>query len=244
MLLIDLHLNTPRQGPGSEAHTRLAMQLAGLDHNRHLAIADIGCGSGASARLLARELDAHVAAVDFSTEFMDELMFHTRQEGISDRVTPLVAFMDDLPFEDGSFDVIWSEGAIYNMGFEKGVAYWKRFLKPGGILVVSELIWLREGRPAELQAYWDEGYPGIGIASDKVKSLEGAGYQVTAFFTLPAECWTREYYAPLKDRMPAFLDRHNHSAEAQVVVDETLTEIQIFERYSDWYSYGVFVAKC
>ncbi len=81
------------------------------------------------------------------------------------------------------------------------------------------------------------------MASGKMLALEEAGYQVTAFFTLPAVCWSREYYAPLKERIPAFLDRHNHSAEAQAVVDETLTEIQLFERYSDWYSYGVFVAK-
>jgi hypothetical protein len=41
----------------------------------------------------------------------------------------------------------------------------------------------------------------------------------------------------------AGLDRNGHSADAQAVVDETLTEIQIFERYSDWFSYGVFVAE-
>ncbi len=243
MLLIDLHLNTPRQGPGSEAHTLLAMQLAGLDRNRHLNIADIGCGSGASARLLARELDAHVTAVDFSAELIDEIMALARQEGIGDRITPLVASMDDLLFAEGSFDVIWSEGAVYIMGFEEGVTYWKKFLKPGGILVVSELIWLREGRPAELQAYWDVGYPGIGMASSKMRALEGAGYVVKAFFTLPAECWSREYYTPVKERISAFLDRNSHSADAQAVVDETLEEIDIFDRYSDWFSYGVFVAE-
>jgi len=241
LLLIDLHLNTPRQGPGSDAQTRLAKQLAGLDRSRHLNIADIGCGSGASARLLAREQDAHVTAVDFSTELIDELMAHAGQEGIGDRITPLVASMDDLPFGEGSFDVIWSEGAVYIMGFEEGVTYWKKFLKPGGILVVSEIIWLKENRPAQLQAYWDAVYSEMDTASGKMRVIENAGYIPKAYFTLPSECWTKEYYAPLKERISAFLDRNAHSPEAQAVVDETLEEIALFEEYGDWYSYGVFV---
>ncbi|MEE4604811.1 MAG: class I SAM-dependent methyltransferase, partial [Desulfobacteraceae bacterium] len=133
-LLIDLHRHATRQGPGGEAETKRALELAGLDRLRPLKIADIGCGTGASTILLAKELDAEITAVDFLTEFLDELQSRAKDHGVADRITTLNCSMDALPFTVGEFDVIWSEGAIYNMGFEAGVAAWSRFLKPGGKL--------------------------------------------------------------------------------------------------------------
>ena len=64
-LLLDLHQDGPRQGPGGDRETRLAVELSGLKHVSDLKIADIGCGTGASTLVLARELDAHITAVDF-----------------------------------------------------------------------------------------------------------------------------------------------------------------------------------
>ncbi|HON94151.1 MAG TPA: class I SAM-dependent methyltransferase, partial [Sedimentisphaerales bacterium] len=72
-LLIDLHKWNFRQGPGGDAETKRMLELAGLDRSRRLKIADIGCGTGASTVLLAKELDAEITAVDFLPEFLDEL---------------------------------------------------------------------------------------------------------------------------------------------------------------------------
>ena len=95
-------------------------------------IADIGCGTGASTILLAKELDAEITAVDFLTEFLDELQSRAKDHGVADRITTLNCSMDALPFTVGEFDVIWSEGAIYNMGFEAGVSAWSRFPEARG----------------------------------------------------------------------------------------------------------------
>ena len=46
-LIIDLHRRNDRQGPGSTAHTHLAIELAGLKLSAGLAVADVGCGAGA-----------------------------------------------------------------------------------------------------------------------------------------------------------------------------------------------------
>ena len=80
--------------------------------------------------------------------------------------------MDNLPFEDEECDVIWSEGAIYNIGFERGVRDWRRYLKAGGLLVASEITWLTGSRPQELQKYWDDEYPERDVASSKLRVLE------------------------------------------------------------------------
>jgi SAM-dependent methyltransferase len=219
------------------------MALAGLDRSRHLKIADIGCGTGASTILLAKELDAEITAVDFLPEFLDELQTRARDHGVAEKINTLSCSMEALPFSDEEFDIIWSEGAIYNMGFETGVAAWNRFLKPGGKLIVSEITWLSATRPPELQSHWDGEYPEIDVASAKIGILEQHGYCPEAYFYLPTHCWTENYYRPMKSRFDAFLERHGRSDQAKGIVEAEKHEMALYERYRDFYSYGVYIAK-
>ena len=187
-LLADLHKAGLRQGPGSPDVTRRAMVLAGLDGSRPLEIADIGCGTGAASLELARMLDARITAVDFLPSFLDVLRQRAQAQGLG-RIITLEASMDALPFTDASFDVIWSEGAVYNMGFEAGIAAWKRFLKPGGKLVLSEITWTTAARPQTITDYWTAQYPEIDTASAKLAVLERHGYRPEGYFLLPFCCW-------------------------------------------------------
>jgi SAM-dependent methyltransferase len=242
-LLLDFHLGSARQGPGGDEETALAIQLAGLEGAKGLTIADIGCGNGASARQLARTLDAHVTAVDFLAPFLAELEAASAEAGLSGRITTLEASMDALPFADDQFDVIWAEGAIYNMGFKAGVEAWRRFLKPGGVLAVSELTWLTAQRPAELQAHWDAEYPEVDVASAKMAVLEQAGYSPMGYFTLPEHCWLENYYRPIQARFDAFLVRHGHSDAAKAIVAAERREIDLYERFKAYVSYGFYIAR-
>lgn len=242
-LLVDLHRHALRQGPGGEAETRQALKLAGLDRSRPLKIADIGCGTGASTILLAKELDAEITAVDFLPEFLDELQTRAKDHGVAERVTPLTGSMDALPFSDEAFDVIWSEGAVYNMGFEAGVSAWRRYLRPGGKLVVSEITWLGATRPLEIQSHWESEYPEIDVASAKIGILERHGYSPVAYFFLPPHCWLENYYRPMQNRFEAFLERHGRSDQAKAIVEAEKHEITLYEKYGDCYSYGVYMAK-
>lgn len=242
-LLVDLHRHALRQGPGGEAETRQALKLAGLDRSRPLKIADIGCGTGASTILLAKELDAEITAVDFLPEFLDELQTRAKDHGVAERVTPLTGSMDALPFSDEAFDVIWSEGAVYNMGFEAGVSAWRRYLRPGGKLVVSEITWLGAARPPEIQSHWESEYPEIDVASAKIGILERHGYSPVAYFFLPPHCWLENYYRPMQNRFEVFLERHDRSDQAKAIVEAEKHEITLYEKYGDCYSYGVYMAK-
>lgn len=242
-LLIDLHRSNFRQGPGGEAETMKALMLAGLDKSRPLKIADIGCGTGASTIQLAKELDAEITGVDFLPEFLEVLQSRAEKHSVADKITTLCCSMDALPFADGAFDVIWSEGAIYNMGFEAGVSAWRRFLKPGGMLIVSEITWLRADRPAELQSYWNKEYPEINVASAKIGILERHGYIPEGYFYLPKHCWTDNYYRPILNGLDAFLERNGGSDAAREIADSERTEIALYENHADYYSYGVYIAR-
>lgn len=242
-LLIDLHKNASRQGPGGEAETEKALYLARIDRTAPVKIADIGCGTGASTLLLARLLDAQITAVDFLQDFLEVLEDRAENMGLAGKVTTLCCSMDDLPFQEEEYDVIWSEGAVYNIGFEKGVKEWRRYLKAGGILVVSEITWMTASCPAEIQEYWEGEYPEIDLASSKMSLLEQHGYSPIGYFVLPEHCWLDNYYRPLQNNFKDFLRRNGSSEEARSIVEAEKREIELYEKFKNYYSYGVYVAR-
>jgi SAM-dependent methyltransferase len=242
-LLVDLHKGASRQGPGGDAETKKAIEIAGIDRNTPLKIADIGCGTGASTLILSRLLNASITAVDFLQDFIDTLAVRAQSEGVEDKIKPLCASMEQLPFEDEEFDVIWSEGAVYNIGFEKGIADWKRYLRPGGLLIASEITWLTNSRPTELQDHWSNEYPEIDTASAKIKVLEDRGYTPIGYFVLPEYCWLDNYYDPMRKNFDAFLSRNEDSDEARAIVEAERHEIELYEKYKAYFSYGVYIAR-
>jgi len=242
-LLVDLHKGANRQGPGGDAETEKAIGLADIDRDMPLKIGDIGCGTGASTLTLARLLNAKITAVDFLQDFIDVLAVRAQRDGFEDKITPLCASMEQLPFEDDEFDVIWSEGAIYNIGFKKGIADWKRYLKPGGLLIVSEITWLTNSRPLELQDHWNNEYPEIDTASAKIKVIEDSGYTPIGYFVLPEYCWIDNYYEPMRKSFDAFLSRNVDRDEARAIVEAESNEIELYKKYKAYFSYGMYIAR-
>ncbi|CAM2009096.1 class I SAM-dependent methyltransferase [Acanthopleuribacter pedis] len=242
-LLIDLHLPAKRQGPGSPTETKRALELAGLRDAGPLKVADIGCGTGATSIALANELDVHITAVDLLPTFLETLNQRAEEAGVAGRITTLEASMDALPFEEEHFDVIWSEGAVYNMGFSAGVSELRRFLKPDGMLLVSEITWLTDVRPQALYEYWTQAYPEIDTASAKLAVLEDRGFSPVAYFVLPKHCWLEHYYEPMEQRFETFLEKYENSDVAKALVASEKQEIALYRKYCDYYSYGFYIAR-
>lgn len=243
-LMVDLHKDGLRQGPGSIKTTRRALDLTGLETSQPLRVADIGCGTGASTLVLARELaHSHITAVDLFPTFLDLLVERAQAAGLLDRVQPLKASMESLSFAPDSLDLVWSEGAIYNMGFVEGLRAWRPFLRTGGVIAVSEITWLQPDPPERIKEYWLAEYPQIGTAAEKMAALEGEGYEVLSHFMLPRSDWTRNYYVPTAERMPAFLERHPGSAEAAEIIAMEREEFELYQQFQDWFGYGFYVAR-
>ncbi|MBN8589590.1 MAG: class I SAM-dependent methyltransferase [Rhodothermia bacterium] len=242
-LLIDFHKDADRQGPGSPQETQKALYLLGIKDRKNLKIVDIGCGTGAQTMVLAEELDGHITAVDLSPVFLEKLRTKAQEKHLQNKIQPLACAMDRLPFHEGQFDLVWSEGAIYNMGFEQGIQYLRPFLKEEGFLAVSELSWFTETRPDELTQFWEAAYPEIQTISRKIKVLEENGYTPLAHFVLPEYCWLEMYYTPMLSRFEAFATKHNHQAFVKQFIDSEKEEIAHFNQYKAYYGYAFYLAS-
>jgi ubiquinone/menaquinone biosynthesis C-methylase UbiE len=231
----------PRQGPGSDACTSRAL---GLIPGNPLDILDIGCGSGKSTLVLAR-LSPHskITAVDIYQPFLDDLSERAKKEKLDAGITTVRASMDDLPFPDSAFDLIWSEGAAYIMGFKEALLSWKKFLKPGGYMAVSECVWFTETPSNESLAFFNEIYPAI-MHEQKVKALiEELGYEVLGVFRLPDNAWLDEYYNPLSRKLKILRQKYKDDAEVQVILDSMDNEMKIFRSHSREYGYSFFIMR-
>ncbi|MGA4838533.1 GNAT family N-acetyltransferase [Streptomyces sp. G45] len=208
-----LHHGLPRQGPGSDATTRRLLALAGElpARPRLLALAgelparprvlDLGCGPGRAALLLAAEAGAEVTAVDLHEPFLAELREAAEARGLADSIRTLAADMGDLPFPDGSFDLVWAESSVYNIGFDTALRSWRRLLAPGGTLVVTECEWTTDAPSDAARAFWDRHYR-LRTAHDNARAALAAGYSVVGAVPQPESDW-EEYYAPLRARADA-----------------------------------------
>lgn len=156
--------------------------------------------------------------------FVDQRQKDAAKLGLQWRITAQTGSMDSLPFEDEGFDLIWSEGAISNMGFEKGLKARTRFLKPGGYIAVSEISWFTDARPEELDDFWTAAYPEFDSLSGNVATMQRAGDEVVASFKLPENCWTENYYAPREKIVDDFLKAHPGNAAAETLVAEQREE--------------------
>ena len=151
-LFFELFGGLPRQGPGDTASTRRALGLVpGVGPRTR--VLDLGCGTGAQSLVLAHSSPACIVAVDNHPPFIDALNREARRLDIADRLEARVADMRSLDFADGSFDLIWCEGAIYNVGVEAGLRDWRRLLRRNGHVALTEACWRKPDPPAECAAF-------------------------------------------------------------------------------------------
>jgi SAM-dependent methyltransferase len=241
-LICEYFAGLERQGPGSPDVTTKALSFVeGLGADSK--IADIGCGTGGQTMVVARHAPGHVTGLDLFPRFIDLFNANAAALGLQHRVTGIVGSMDDLPFEDGELDLIWSEGAIYNIGFERGLKEWRRYLKAGGYIAVSEASWFTDERPTEIEEFWMSEYPGIDTVPNKLAQLQRTGYKPAACFCIPDECWIDHFYAPQVKVQQAFLESHPGNKAVEGFVRNQRHEESLYHKYRKFYGYAFFIGK-
>lgn len=241
-LICEYFSSIERQGPGSPEVTIKALSF--IDHLTPASrIADIGCGSGGQTMVMARHAPGHITGIDLFPAFIELFNSNARKLNLQERVTGKVGSMEKLAFEAEELDLIWSEGAIYNIGFERGLNEWRGFLKPGGFIAVSEASWFTDERPAEIDQFWKNAYPEINTIPVKVAQMQKAGYIPVATFVLPENCWTEHFYEPQIPAQESFLKKHAGNKTAEELVANERHEAELYHKYKEFYGYVFYIGK-
>ena len=240
-IFFEIHQNLPREGPGRNKYTRKAFRmLPELDRPR---ILDVGCGTGPPTLELARLSEGEIIGIDIHRPYLDEFDRKIREAGLSARVKALHCSMSEIDFPDESFDILWAEGSIFIIGFERGLKEWRRFIKPRGFLVVHEAVWLQDNPPQEIQQYWRINYPGIKTVDENLKQIPGCGYDVIGHFALPEDAWWIEYYNPLGNRISKLREKYRDNPVALRELDNEQREIDMYRKYRRWYGSAFFIMQ-
>ncbi len=233
--------NLDRLGPGSKASTLKAVSVFNKS-SEPIKILDVGCGNGIHTILLAKEFpNASIIAIDNSTSFIENLNKTAKDHGVSDRVVGKCISMFEMPFEDHSFDLIWSEGAIYIAGFQNGLRDWNRLLKDDGYLICSEISWLIDHPSKEIYDFWHSDYPQIDTIKNKINQIENSGYSYKSHFVSPITDWTDNYYNPLQNNLNRMLEKYKDNEVAKQAINILQSEINLYHKYYSEYSYVFYV---
>jgi SAM-dependent methyltransferase len=226
-------------GPGSNFDTQKVLNM--LPKEVRGVIVDAGCGTGRQTLALAMRLQTLVHAIDSYEPFLDSLALRAKEAGIKYLVQTHCMDMADIPRTFREIDLLWSEGAAYNIGFPHALKTWHSAVKSRGFVVVSELSWLRDDVPEEVRQFFHAGYPDMHSLDDNRSIAQDAGYNVLATHTLPKETWVEGYYDILEPRAKALLDHPDESVRGFAA--ETIEEIRIFGCSEDSYGYVFYVMQ-
>ncbi len=241
-IFLDVQRGLPRQGPGAEECTLKALSFC-RDLPPRPAVLDIGCGPGMQTVALAKCLDGQITAVDIHPEYLAELKPRAKAAGLAERIEILAGDMNALPFPPASFDLVWSEGAAYVMGFDRALTAWHGLIRPGGYIAVSELVWLQADPPAEVAAFFAEEYPAMTDVDTALATVRSSGYEVAGHFTLPDSAWWTHYYLPLEAKLPNLAERYAGDDAALAIIESTRREIDVRRRFPDCYGYEFIVGR-
>ena len=193
--------------------------------------------------ILADYVKGQITGIDLFPDFIEIFNENAVKANCADRVKGITGSMDNLPFQNEELDLIWSEGAIYNIGFERGMNEWNKYLKKGGFIAVSEASWFTSERPAEIEDFWMDAYPEISVIPTCIDKMERAGYTPIAHFILPENCWTEHYFAPQDEVRETFMKEHAGNKTAMDFMKGQQYERSLYSKYKDYYGYVFYIGQ-
>ena len=241
-IFYELYESLPRQGPGNRDCAARALAFC-RDLPPTPAVLDLGCGVGGQTLHLADLISGPIVALDSHAPSIGRLRATVDLRGLAERIQPTVGDMAEPGLPPASFDLVWSEGALYNIGIDKALRVCSRLLRPGGYLAFTDAVWCRDNPPPEVKASFDADYPAMGRVPDVLAAIKRIGFSLIGHFALLDEAWWEDFYTPMEIRIEALRGKYEDDDEALAVLDQLAQEPEMHRRYSDYYAYEFFVAR-
>ena len=240
-VLIETHVGLERQGPGSPEMTTKALSFLG-DLNGTSRVADFGCGTGGQTMVLAQNIKGSITGVDICSNFIDVLNDKAKKLCLGERVNGVVGSIEKLFFKNEEFDLIWSEGVIDSIGFEKGLSYWNGFLKKDGYVAVTCPSWVTEERPSEIEKFWADAGSGLYTVGSNIATMQKCGYSFISTFVLPDNCWDN-YFVPRETAGKALREKYAGNQTVADYLEGDKQEVELYSKYKQHYGYVFYIGR-
>lgn len=234
-----------RLGPGTETDSLAALKATLLntkslkaDPSKSGELLEIGCGKGVATRVLAQHCEFAITALDNDQSSLDCLQQNLHGLSQDRRVVTVCASMTELPFQQHQFDVIWCEGGAYIMGVEQAFKDWQPFIKDHGYLVISDLVWSTDTPSNELLDFWQQAYPDMVTAKQRIAQARLAGYELIDSFPLSEQAWS-DYYQPLQARIDELAPLMPNSK----ALTDVKTELEIAAKRQGQFDYQMLILQ-
>lgn len=241
-IFFEVYEALPRQGPGNRASAARALSFC-REIPVSPAVLDLGCGVGGQTLYLAELTSGTIVAIDSHPPSIERLKTTLAERGLSQRVQALVGDIAHLEQPQESFDLIWSEGALYNIGLENALQICYGLLRPGGYIAFTDAVWRKENPPPEVKEGFDLDYPTMGLVGDNLAKIENCGFKLLGHFTQPDEAWWDDFYTPMGNRIEELGSKYVKDIEASAILEQIVQEPKTHRRYSDFYAYEFFIAR-
>ena len=185
-----------------------------------------------------QNINAIITGIDLIPQFIDAFNDNAKKLKLEKRVNGIVGSILDLSFQKEEFDLIWSEGVIDSIGFEKGISYWNGFLKKNGYIAVTCPSWLTDGSRnavssvphAEVEKFWGDAGCKLDTVGHNISIMQKNGFCFIAAFTLPENCWMN-YFTPREAINKALLEKYTGNKTVEAYIENEKYEVELYSKY-------------
>ncbi len=166
--------------------TRSLAEMAEIDGSAR--ILDVGAGLGGPARYLASTFGCAVTCLEPVVDFCDAAAMLNEMTGLTELVSVEPGSALDMPFEDGSYDLVWTQNATMNIEDKaKLFSEIRRVLTPGGRYAFQEIA-AGPQQPIHLPVPWASSAEMnfLSPAAETRRTAEDAGFEVIVFDENPS----------------------------------------------------------